>query len=122
VIAVCTPRLPATTGLVNRAAFALMKPDAVLVNVSRGGVVREDALLEALRAGTLRGAAMDVFAAEPLPDTDPLWTAPRLLISPHCSAVYDGWEEAAVEMFADNLTRFLRGEPLQNVVDPERGY
>ncbi len=122
VIVIATPRLPSTQGLVNRAAFALMKQDAVLINVARGGVVREDALLEALRAGTLRGAAMDVFATEPLPEEDPLWDAPNLLISPHCSAVFDGWEEASVQMFSENLTRFLKGTPLDNIVDPKRGY
>lgn len=122
VIVIATPRLPATMGLVNRAAFALMKPDAVLINVARGGVVREDALIEALHAGTLRGAAMDVFAAEPLPAEDPIWTAPNLLISPHCSAAFAGWEDAVVALFSGNLARFLAGEALHNIVDPARGY
>lgn len=121
-IAICTPRLPSTRGLVNAASFALMKPDAVLVNVGRGGVVDEPALIAALQENRLRGAAMDVFATEPLPKEDPIWGAPNLLISPHCSAVYDGWERASVAMFADNIARFLADEPLQNIVDPARGY
>lgn len=122
VIVICTPRLPSTVGLVNRSAFALMKDGAVLINVARGGVVREDALLEALQAGRLRGAAMDVFETEPLPEDNPLWDAPNLLISPHCSAVYDGWEEASVALFSENLGRFLKGGTLNNIVDPARGY
>lgn len=122
VIAICTPRLPSTIGLVDRSAFALMRPDAVLINVARGGVVREDALIEALACGALRGAAMDVFATEPLPDDDPIWNAPNLLISPHCSAVFDGWEEAAITLFSENLSRFLNGDTLHNIVDPARGY
>ncbi len=122
VIAICTPRLPSTLGLVDRAALALMKPDAILINVARGGVVKEDALMEALTSGQLRAAAMDVFAAEPLPADDPIWSAPNLLISPHCSAVYDGWEESAVAMFSENLGRYLRGDALSNVVDPSKGY
>lgn len=122
IIVIATPRLPSTLGLINRAAFALMKPDAVLINVARGGVVREDALREALHNGSLRGAAMDVFETEPLPEDYPIWDTPNLLISPHCSAVFDGWEEASVRMFSENLGRFLAAEPLQNVVDPARGY
>ncbi|MEP4197106.1 MAG: D-2-hydroxyacid dehydrogenase [Aliishimia sp.] len=122
VIAVCTPRLPSTLGLIGRTAFALMKPDVVLINVSRGGVVDEAALIEALSQNRLRGAAMDVFGTEPLPADDPIWEAPNLLISPHCSAVFDGWEDTSITMFSDNLGRYLAGETLSNVVDPIRGY
>ncbi|WP_211097127.1 D-2-hydroxyacid dehydrogenase [Aliishimia ponticola] len=121
-IAICTPGLPSTRGLVDSTALSLMKPDAVLVNLSRGGVVDETALRAALTEGRLRGAAMDVFETEPLPADNPIWDAPRLLISPHCSAVHDGWENAAVRLFSANLARRLAGEPLENIVDPKRGY
>lgn len=121
-IAICTPRLASTQGLVGPAAFALMKPDAVLVNVARGGVVSEPDLIAALGEGRLRGAAMDVFASEPLPEGDPIWSAPNLLISPHCSAVYEGWETRSFSLFCENLARFVQGEQLFNIVDPERGY
>lgn len=121
-IAVCTPRLPSTLNLISESAFALMKPGTVLINVARGGVVDETALVDALWSGTLRGAAMDVFSHEPLPDKDPIWDAPNLLISPHCSAVYDGWEDSSMTLFMENLSRFVDGAALTNVVDPARGY
>ena len=116
------PLLPSTRGLIGARAFAAMKPGAVLVDVSRGGVVDEPALLAALESGRLRGAARDVFAREPLPEESPLWDAPNLIVTPHCSAVYEGWEDRSVAMFAENLGRWCRGEPLANVVDPARGY
>lgn len=121
-IAVCTPRVPSTIGLLSAASFALMKPCAVLVNVARGGVVDETALCTALETGQIRGALFDVFAQEPLPEGSPLWSAPNLLIAPHCSGVYEGWETAAFDVFLDNLGRFLQDAPLHNVVDPARGY
>ncbi len=121
-IAICTPRLPSTLGLVDDSAFALMKADAVLANVARGGVVMEPALIAALTSQRLRGAAMDVFATEPLPQDDPIWNTPNLLISPHSSGVYQGWEDASVTRFAANLGRYLAGEALTNIVDPTRGY
>lgn len=121
-VVVCTPLTPATRGLIGARAIAAMKPDAVIVDVSRGGVIDGSALASALAAGHLAGAALDVFEPEPLPPDDPLWTTPRTLISPHCSSVYDGWEQAAIAMFCDNLRRHLRGEPLVNVVRPTRGY
>ncbi len=121
-VVVCTPLTPATRGLVGASALAAMKPDAVLVDVSRGGVVDGAALVAALESGYLAGAALDVFETEPLPPSHPLWTAPRTLISPHASAVYDTWEAETVAFFCENLARFAAGEPLLNVVDPARGY
>jgi len=118
----CLPLVETTRGLVGRAAFAAMKPTAVLIDVSRGGVVDEAALLAALDAGRIKGAALDVFATEPLPADHPLWGYKNVMITPHCSAVYDGWEEKSARMFAENLVRYRRGEALHNVVDPTRGY
>ena len=121
-IAVCAPLLPSTRGLVNEASFVAMKPGAFLADVSRGGVVVETALVQALRSGQLAGAALDVFETEPLPPDNPLWAFENVLITPHCSSVFNGWELATINLFSDNLERWLHGKPLFNVVDPERGY
>ncbi|MEZ5778605.1 MAG: D-2-hydroxyacid dehydrogenase [Paracoccaceae bacterium] len=121
-VLVCVPLLPATRGLVGVDAFKTMKPGAVLIDVSRGGVVAEQALIAALRGGHLKGAALDVFETEPLPVDHPLWGMENVILTPHCSSVYDGWDEKSVAMFAQNLGRYRRGEPLVNIVDPERGY
>ena len=121
-ILVAVPLLPTTRGLVDAAAFAAMRPGAVLIDVSRGGVVDEAALLNALENGPLKGAALDVFATEPLPESHPLWAMDNVIVTPHCSSVYDGWAEKSVQMFAENLARYRQGAPLTNVVDPVRGY
>lgn len=117
--------LPLTTltlHCMDEAAFAAMKLGAVLVDVSRGGVVKGDALVASLQSGHLAGAALDVFETEPRPPDSPFWTLENVIITPHCSAVYEGWERRSIEIFGDNLARRLRGEPLENIVDPTRGY
>ncbi|MFO1060448.1 MAG: D-2-hydroxyacid dehydrogenase [Dongiaceae bacterium] len=121
-VVVAVPLLPATRGLVGREAFAALPPHAVLIDVSRGGVVEEAALLAALDEGRLKGAALDVFASEPLPPGHPLWRMENVMITPHCSSVFAGWEAKSAGMFAANLARWRRGEPLANLVDPARGY
>lgn len=121
VIVVCVPLTDATRGLLDRTAFEAVKRGAVLVDVSRGGIVQEAALIEAL-SGRLAGAALDVFETEPVPPDSPLWDLPNLIMTPHSSSLYDGWEERAIELFADNLDRWRQGVPLQNVVEPARGY
>jgi phosphoglycerate dehydrogenase-like enzyme len=121
-VVVATPLTPRTRGLVGRDAIAALKPTAVLVNVGRGPVVDEEALVEALAAGRIRGAALDVFETEPLPPAHPLWTLPNVLLSPHCADHVPGWIEAATRAFLDELERYRRGEPLRNVVDKTRGY
>jgi phosphoglycerate dehydrogenase-like enzyme len=121
-IVVCVPRTDATRGLVGESAFRAMKPEAVLIDVSRGGVVAEAALSQALEDGRIKGAALDVFETEPLPAEHTFWGFDNVLITPHCSSVYEGWERRSMEMFCDNLDRWLRREPLENVVDPARGY
>lgn len=122
VILVCAPLLASTRGMLDDAALARVKPGAVLVDVSRGGVTVQSALTAALKDGRLKGAALDVFETEPLPAENPLWALPNVIVTPHCSSVYEGWQLKSAEMFAENLARFRRGEPLRNVVDPERGY
>ena len=121
-IAICTPLVPATRSLVAAPQFARMKPGVLLADVSRGGVMDQQALLAALSDGRVAGAALDVFEEEPLPPENPLWSVENLLISPHCSSVFAGWGDASFEIFLANLGRFLKREPLQNVVDPGRGY
>lgn len=121
-IAVATPLTQSTRNLIGAAAIACMKKHAVFADVSRGGVTDQTALHAALVNGHLRGAVVDVFETEPLPAASPLWDTDRLLISPHCSSVYAGWEDASFEFFLENLERWLSGGPLKNVVDPVRGY
>ena len=108
----------ATRGLFSRRAFTAMKPGAFLVNTSRGAVLDEPALIEALRAGHLAGAYLDVFETEPLPVESPLWAMPNVLITPHASDNVVGWPRRFAELFADNLERWRAGEPLLNVVTP----
>ncbi|MEL6433735.1 MAG: D-2-hydroxyacid dehydrogenase [Pseudomonadota bacterium] len=121
-ICVCVPRLPTTLGVIDATAFAAMKPSALLVDVSRGGVIEPEAAIKAMQNGQIAGAAFDVFFEEPLPEESAYWTLPNTIISPHASAVYEGWDIASFDMFLDNLGRWRNGEPLQNIVDPDRGY
>ena len=99
-----------------------MKPTGVLVNVGRGAVVQEQPLVEALRARAIRGAALDVFETEPLPAGHPFYKLDNVLLSPHSADQVPGWLDEAMNGFLDNLDRYLAGQPLQNVVDPRRGY
>jgi phosphoglycerate dehydrogenase-like enzyme len=121
-LVVTAPETPATRGLLNAGAFARMKKGALLVNVARGGLVDEDALVAALRSGHLRGAGLDVFVEEPLPSGHPLWGFPNVLITPHVSAVSRGYWRRQVDLIVGNLRAFLAGEPLRNQVDREAGY
>ena len=121
-VVVTLPLTPETHGLIGRDAIAAMKRTAVLVNVGRGPVVDEGALVEALEQGHLRGAALDVFETEPLPAESPLWRLPNVLLSPHCADHVPGWVDEAMRVFLRQLERFRRGEPLLDVVDKTRGY
>ncbi len=117
--------LPATRGtrhLFDEAVFDAMQPSARFVNVGRGTTVDEDALVRALESGRLAAAALDVFEEEPLPADHRLWSLPNVIVSPHMSANFAGWREAVVEVFLENLDRYLTGRSLNNVVDKERGY
>lgn len=116
------PLTPATRGLFSGPELRAMKPTAILINVSRGGVVDEPALVEALREARIGGAALDVFLEEPLPDSSPLWKMPNVIVSPHISGASAHYDERAVDLFADNLRRYLSGQPLLNLVNRERGY
>jgi phosphoglycerate dehydrogenase-like enzyme len=99
-----------------------MRADAVLVNVSRGGLIDEDALVDALESGRIRGAALDTFRTEPLPADHPLWQTPRTLITPHTAGYTRGFWDREAALILDNLDRYLGGEPLRNMVDKRAGY
>jgi len=105
-----------TTRLVDEAAFAVLKPGAWLVNLARGRVVDEAALLQALRTGRLAWAALDVFDNEPLPADHPLWAMPNVLITPHCAGEFEGYEDGVIDLLLENLSRLRRGEPPINGV------
>jgi phosphoglycerate dehydrogenase-like enzyme len=121
-VVVTAPLTPETRGLLGRDAIAAMKPTAVLVNVGRGPVVDEPALVAALEQGRIRGAALDVFETEPLPEGHPFWRLPNVLLSPHCADHVPGWVDEAMRVFLRQLDRFRRGEPLSGVVDKTSGY
>jgi phosphoglycerate dehydrogenase-like enzyme len=121
-VAVATPLTAATRGLISARDIAAMKPGVIFGDVSRGGVVDQSALHRALQSGQVGGAVLDVFETEPLPQDNPLWSADNVIISPHCSAVYDGWAEESFTLFLDNLSRWMKREPLRNVVNPDLGY
>ena len=122
VLAITVPLTPETTGAVNGDTLSKLPRGAVVVNVSRGGILNEDALLKALDGGRLRGAALDVFATEPLPASHPLWRHPRVLITPHVSAVTARFWDREMALILENVRRYLGGETLANVVDLEAGY
>ena len=118
-LVVSAPLTAATRGLVDPRR---MKQGSVLINVGRGAVVDEDGLMEALSTKRIIGAALDVYATEPLPPAHPLWTLDNVLVSAHCADHTGDSHQLAMQCFLDNLARFERGEPLQNVVDKEAGY
>lgn len=119
---VCVPLTHLTRGLVGETVFAVLPKQAILIDVSRGGVVDHDALMRALDENRIGGAAVDVFATEPLPDSHPLWAYDNVILTPHCSSVYDGWQGDAARMFSENVARYRECAPLDNVVDPHLGY
>jgi phosphoglycerate dehydrogenase-like enzyme len=116
------PLTPETRGMIGAAELGQMKHSAVLINVARGDLVDEAALVEALQEGKIGGAALDVFSQEPLPADSPLWRLPNVLLSPHAADVNAHYDARAIELFAENLRRYLDGRPLLNVVDLAQGY
>jgi len=121
-VILAAPLTPDTRGLVGREAIAAMKPSGVLVNVGRGPVVDEAALVEALTARRIRGAALDVYEQEPLPAGHPLYSLDNVLLSPHSADNVPGWRESAVDVFVEHVKLFRDGQPLRNVVDKAHGY
>jgi phosphoglycerate dehydrogenase-like enzyme len=121
-VVIAAPLTEDTRGLFDAAAFAAMAPSAWLVNIGRGAIVIESELLAALERHELAGAALDVFAEEPLPADHPFWSRPDVIVSPHMSGDFVGWHQALVDVFTGNLARWQAGEPLTNQVDKAAGY
>jgi phosphoglycerate dehydrogenase-like enzyme len=116
------PLTERTNGLIGHAELGLLRPGAVVVNVSRGQVVDEAALIEHLASGHLGGACLDVFETEPLPESSPLWAMPNVLVSPHSASTVAAENRLLTDLFIDNLGRWLAGEPLRNTFDVIAGY
>lgn len=121
-VVMCVPLTPSTRRLMSLERIAAMKPEAVFINIGRGGTVDEEALLDALRNHRIRGAALDVFDVEPLPPEHPLWQLDNVLISPHTADHTDDAHERAMHFFIENLRRFRAAESLENVVDKVEQY
>lgn len=120
---VLVPALTAETrGMIGRAELSLMRPSAVFLNLGRGALVDEDALVETLAAGRIAGAGLDVFREEPLPASSRLWAMPNVILTPHVSGFGPRYWERIVELFRRNLRAYLDGRPLENVVDKRAGY
>jgi phosphoglycerate dehydrogenase-like enzyme len=122
VLVIAAPRTAETDHAVGRVVLGRLPAGAVVVNVSRGALLDVEALLERLDGGALRGAALDVFATEPLAPEHPLWAHPRVLVSPHVSPVTDRFWEREAALMLDNIRRYLAGAPLANLVDLDAGY
>ena len=121
-VVITAPLTEATRGLIGEAELQAMKTTAYIVNIGRGGVIDEPALVRALQAGRLAGAGLDVFASEPLPPDSPLWAMENVIITGHYAGATPIYDERAMAIFLDNLRRYRAGEPLRNVVDKALGY
>jgi phosphoglycerate dehydrogenase-like enzyme len=121
-VAVTAPLTAETRGMVGAAEIAAMKATAVIINVGRGPVIDEAALVEALQSKRIKGAALDVFATEPLPPDHPFFSLENVLISPHAADFLPDLRERALRFFVENFGRFQRGEPLENIVNKHAGY
>jgi phosphoglycerate dehydrogenase-like enzyme len=108
--------------LIGEKELAMLPENAVLINISRGAVVDEEALIRALQSGHLRGASLDVFSVEPLPPSSPLWSMPRVIISPHSASNGVNENQRITKLFCENLARFVDGRPLLNVLDTKKLY
>ena len=124
ILVAAAPLTPETNHLINDAAFQAMKPSAIVMNVGRGPVIEEAALIRALQTKRIAGAALDVFEVEPLPPHSPLWSMENVLISPHCTdrTVNPDWLDLSMQLFVENFARFTKGQPLENIVDKKAGY
>lgn len=122
IVILCVPLTDLTRGMMDESAFEVMKPGAWLINVARGPVVVEDALVAALESGQLGGAGLDVTEIEPLPPESRLWELPNVIITPHVGAQSKRRIDDATDLFCDNLRRFRAGQPLRNLIDKRLGF
>ncbi len=121
-VVVATPLTPETRGLIGEKELRAMKPSAYIINIGRGGLVDEEALIRALNENRIAGAGLDVVATEPLPPESPLWDFDNVILSPHVAGGMEDYMERATEVFCENLSRYLSGKKLLNVIDKKRGY
>ena len=121
-LVLAVPLTQETKGLITAKQLALMKPSAIIINISRGEIVDESALIAALQEGTIAGAGLDVFETEPLPADSPLWQMENCIITPHCAAMSPQYMTRATDLFCRNLDAYLKGETMPSLVDPKRGY
>lgn len=121
-IVIATPLTPETRGMIGEAEIGAMKPTAAIINIARGAIIDEPAMIAALREGRIAGAALDVFSQEPLPPESELWQLENTIMTPHISGGMPDYMDRVVALFGDNLRRYVAGEKLMNVFDPERGY
>jgi phosphoglycerate dehydrogenase-like enzyme len=121
-IVVSAPLTAETRGMIGEAEFAAMKPEAVVINLGRGPTIDEGAMVRALSEKRIKGAALDVFDVEPLPDGHPFYKLENVLLSPHCADHTPDWMEQAMQFFIQQFGRFHKGEPLLNIVDKKLGY
>jgi phosphoglycerate dehydrogenase-like enzyme len=121
-VVVTLPLTPETENLIGEEELQALKPSAYIIDLSRGGIIDHSALIPALKEKRIAGVALDVFPEEPLPPENPLWKLPNVILTPHISGSTAHYDERAVELFAENLHRYLAGLPLFNRVDVERGY
>ena len=121
-VVVATPLTAETRGMIGEAELAAMKPTAVVINVGRGPVIDEPALIDALSSGRIKGAALDVFDHEPLPGGHPFYKLENVLLSPHCADHTPDWHDQAMQLFIEQFARFREAQPLLNVVDKKLGY
>ena len=122
VLVICAPLTPETHSMMGAERFAQLPKGAVVVNVGRAKIIDTDAMMDALESGHLGGASLDVFPQEPLPPDHRLWKTPNVILTPHTSGFRRGHWDEVIEMFGDNLDRWLRGDPLKFRVEPELGY
>ncbi len=121
-LVVIVPMTPETENLINDEVFDAMKDTAILINIARGGVIDEPAMITALSSGKIGGAALDVFQKEPLPSTSPLWNLDNVIITPHISGFTQSYHEKAAKVFKENLKRYLENRPLLNQLNRKKGY
>ncbi len=121
-VVVALPLTPETRGIIGAQELAAMKPTAYLVGLARGGVIDQAALLAALQERRIAGAALDVFVEEPLPSSSPFWKMPNVIVSPHIAGMSTHYNRRALDLFIENLRRYLAGSPLLNRFDPQKGY
>jgi phosphoglycerate dehydrogenase-like enzyme len=121
-VVITLPLTPKTYHLFDEEMFREMKPNSFVVNVGRGGLINEKCLIKALKKGWIAGAGLDVFETEPLPENSPLWAMENVILTPHISGFTPYYDERATDLFAENLRRYLAGDPLLNLVNRERQY